>query len=984
MENRKSYMLNGGWLIDQDPDDKGIEKGWDKTISDTAAPAKVPSIIQEMLPEYHGVAFYWCKFAPDVEQRERERLYLRFEAVDYKAEVFLNGNKLGEHEGGETPFSFDVTGRIKLQEENLLAVRVVNPIERDIDGLNICNVPNRNKMPGKNAGSGLNHGGIWGEVELVVLPAVHIEDVFLTGDIHTGKLSAKVWLKRVAEEPAEKKTMSVCLSMSVYDRKGFSRLLVGQKWELEAKEGCNTQEISLIVPDVRLWDIDDPNLYYIVLELESEFGVHRVVENFGFREFEIRDSYFYLNDRKIFLKSSHTGNNFPVGQGYPVMKEQIRKDMVMAKAYGFNMVRAIAGMLKPEQLAVCDEIGLMVYEECYAAWKLGTDAHMLAGGEQSLGDEAQILKRFDECTLDMVRRDRNHACITAWGLLNEMFPDAAVTRRAKEILPLLREEDPSRVVFLNSGRYDRDPKLGSASNPYCMNWDVTMGADLTEDLKIDKYLGELAFDQVGDMHFYPPFPLHDEWRDYFRNYAKDHKPAFFSETGYGSLFNVLEEAAHFEQYGFRRDLEDYTWIKKQAETLTGDWYRLGLEKVYPSPEMMLKESQRLSAWDRRQLFDMIRSNPHFNGYSVTGLLDHGWCGEGLWSLFRRFKPEMYDTINDGWAPLRFCLFVKHHVYSGDAFETEAVLANENVLKPGRYMADFAITGQYGTVERWSQEFVVKDDAFAVPVMKKKHCLDVPTGKYSLTAHLREGGAPLGNKLDFYVRNKKDIPKVNAELYVYGQNAATVELLKEQGAEIIDWKERGKENTLGAGKLSEKTNGSRKLILAGQDVSEKDIAVLKQAAENGAVVLFLNVHGLITDIEEKNWILFDGEIPKLLEIAEDFQIKKNYEWLYHKECVTASPEVFYGLNFGLMDSACYGQIISPFCMETDRTPEDVICPGFYTGNHLYEGSYKCVHMIAGFGCGKGMIYINTLALEENLGVNPAADVMLLNLVNYLLK
>ena len=117
----------------------------------------------------------------------------------------------------------------------------------------------------------------------------------------------------------------------------------------------------------------------------------------------------------------------------------MRRDLLMAKVSGYNMVRFIAGMAFPEQLDCCDEIGLMVYEECQAGWELA--------------DSPEMPRRFDLSVREMILRDRNHPCITVWGLLNET-PDGPVFRHAVATLPWLRDLDDSRLVLLSSGRWD--------------------------------------------------------------------------------------------------------------------------------------------------------------------------------------------------------------------------------------------------------------------------------------------------------------------------------------------------------------------------------------------------------------------------------------------------------------------------------------------------------------------------------------------------
>lgn len=953
MYNKYYQNLSENWFIDKDPENRGLERGWNCKISETAVPTPIPAIIQEVLPEYHGVAFYWCKLVPAISCGETERLILRFNGVDYKATVWLNGELLGEHEGGEDPFEFDVTEKISLEAENLIAVKVINPIEYDIDGLNLSNVANRNKTIEKMAGCCLNSGGIWYNVELYTVPEVYIEDKFFIGDIHTGKLTAKVDIKNISKAEAD-----ATLTLNVYGKTTSTNKITEASKEIKIKSGDVCEEISVVVPDVRLWDINDPFLYRVEIVLTSDSGEHRASLNFGFREFLVKDGYFYLNGRKIFLKSAHSGNAFPVGQNYPVVKEQVRQDMVMAKTYGFNMVRSIAGTFRPEQIDVCDEIGLLVYEECMASWQVGEFRGMLKDQENSDLDPEKMHERFRVCTNEMVKRDRNHASVVIWCLLNEMLPNNPVTPYAEKYLPELRKYDPSRLVLLQSGRWDANRAQNSASNPYSDTWNAPMGMDGTASDKVDMHNGIAVFG-IGDYHFYPDYPLGEKDVKVIREYSKDGLPAFISESGIGPLFNVIEESKHFRQYGYREDLEDFSWLTEQSNKLEADWKRFGLEKIYPYAEMMLKESQRLSALDRRLIFDAIRSNPKHNGYSLTGLLDHGMCGEGLWSFWRRFKPEVYDTVCDGWEPLRFCLFVKHHVYSGEEFEIEAVLANESVLKPGKYTADFAITGENGTVEMFSEDFEIKDDSFAVPVMKKNIKLNVPTGKYSLIAYLRNAGSPLGNKLDFYVRNTADIPKTSAKVYFAGVEETTVEFLKNSGATVE--------------KFNGQTDGT---VILGQKIDEDTIILAKKCADKGAKVLALTAHSFRKDSDFRNL--------KFLGISEDLSVFTIRDWLYHKESVASNGEVFNSLGLGICDSIKYGQSYPRFAYMTSRTPDEIICPAFYVGSPHVNGAYASAHTIAGFNSGNGKIYLNCFRLEENLGKNPAADIVLVNLINYISK
>ena len=121
-----------------------------------------------------------------------------------------------------------------------------------------------------------------------------------------------------------------------------------------------------------------------------------------------------------------------MGQVTPVDPDLMRRDLIMAKASGFNMIRWIAGMARPEQLDFCDEIGLMVYEEHLGSWQLE--------------DSPDMARRYDLSTREMILRDRNHPSVTIWGMLNETR-DGPVFRHAVQTLKLVRSLDDTRLVL---------------------------------------------------------------------------------------------------------------------------------------------------------------------------------------------------------------------------------------------------------------------------------------------------------------------------------------------------------------------------------------------------------------------------------------------------------------------------------------------------------------------------------------------------------
>src|ERR1044072_329948 len=132
----RRQRLTEGWALVTDPDSGGIAAGWAAKPPEGGVPAFVPGALQQSAPGYHGVVWYFLRFEARVALGDSHRALVRFEAADYFAEVWLDGVRLGEHEGGEAPFELDATDVLAAADgEHLLSVRVVNPGTEPGDGM---------------------------------------------------------------------------------------------------------------------------------------------------------------------------------------------------------------------------------------------------------------------------------------------------------------------------------------------------------------------------------------------------------------------------------------------------------------------------------------------------------------------------------------------------------------------------------------------------------------------------------------------------------------------------------------------------------------------------------------------------------------------------------------------------------------------------------------------------------------------------------
>ena len=418
-----------GWRLATDPKNEGREAKWFTIPREDAKPTKVPWIIQDAFPGYHGVAWYWREFAAPASPHAGGRYLLRFWAVDYLAEVWLNGLQVGQHEGGESPFVLDVTDAVRAGAKNLLTVRVLNPTHQRIDGVVLNETPKQARVIPYSAGSGYNHGGITGSVELLAAPAVRVEDLFAWTEPKTGAIKIQANVRNAGKTAARGR-----VEFTVAPAASGETLCVAVV-ERELPPGDTMIEAEVKLGQPRLWELNDPFLYRVTARVgESEQSVRC-----GFREFTFEKGHFRLNGRRLFLRSTHTCNHFPVGLKLPPDPDMARRDLLDLRVMGFNMIRFIWGGAERYQLDLCDEIGLMVYEESFASWPMQ--------------NSPKLAERWERSISELIRRDRNHPSVVIWGLLNEV-QDTPHFRLAAASLPLVRKLDPTRMVFLNSGRWD--------------------------------------------------------------------------------------------------------------------------------------------------------------------------------------------------------------------------------------------------------------------------------------------------------------------------------------------------------------------------------------------------------------------------------------------------------------------------------------------------------------------------------------------------
>ena len=395
----KEVVLSGGdWKLGSLEMEEGEKLGAyqpgfdDRTFKKVTIPGEVQRQIglQGMDLYYQSKALtlvnqkeWWYRTQFKVNRSESGKLVrLIFDGVDYFASIWLNGEKLGEHEGGYVPFSYDVSKKIRFGEPNVLAVKVTCPwipkgrgfleyMKGDWTTIDPQNQPHINQPPfflgpywdGIPAdGNAAFPMGIWRDVRLVTSEFAVIEDLFVSTKSLNADGSATLAVSGTVKNYGDGDiTATLKLKISPESFSGESLTLPAQTLLLHRGESPVALEAVIKNPRVWwTWDTGEPNLYKLtgtlVLEKNPNAGTQEVL--FGIRTIAVKaDMSYWLNGRRLFLK----GAWYPMSDYYgsKPTRETFLKDLQLFKAANLNHLVAFTVVEKPEFYELCDRLGIL-------------------------------------------------------------------------------------------------------------------------------------------------------------------------------------------------------------------------------------------------------------------------------------------------------------------------------------------------------------------------------------------------------------------------------------------------------------------------------------------------------------------------------------------------------------------------------------------------------------------------------------------------
>lgn len=386
---------------------------------------------------YQGVGWYRLRF-PTPAHKADERHFLQFDGVGSIAEVWLNGRRLGEHRGAFSRFRFEVTGLLRADRPNLVAVRADNS-ERKAGSSTADVIPL--------SGDFFIFGGVYRGVSLVTTSAAHVDlmdhggpGVYATTDRVTAEAARISVRTRVAARPRP-----VTLSVSLDDATGRE---VASARSRVAAGGLREVATRLDLPSPRLWNgRADPYLYRLRVELlDGPRLLDRVVEPYGVRSFAIDpDTGFSLNGKPLRLQGVSRHQDW-MAKGWAIEAAEHRADMALAEELGANTIRMAHYQHAPEWFDLADRAGMVVWAELpfvnQVAWTDSDASPALAANART-----QLV--------ELIRQNFNRPGVVTWSVGNEVdihrrgddWGDHSL-KLLRELAALARREDPSRpTVF---------------------------------------------------------------------------------------------------------------------------------------------------------------------------------------------------------------------------------------------------------------------------------------------------------------------------------------------------------------------------------------------------------------------------------------------------------------------------------------------------------------------------------------------------------
>jgi hypothetical protein len=520
-----------------------------------------------------------------------KRVILTIGAADFFTDGWCNGKHLGHHEGGYTPFEFDLTDSLTElpdgRRQGLLVLRVEDPMD------------NHEQPVGKQWRWYTPVSGIWQTVFIEPRHAVHIDCFRIFANIDEGSVRFEIECRDASAGCA--------VSAEIVPPQGKPQT---SHFAVEKGQACGTVRLERVLP----WNPNEPNLYHVMLTLvRGETCFDSVRTYFGMRKIDFApgtgptpSSELRLNGVARYLRGALHQSYYPDGVYTATDVETLKHDISCARKFGFNFLRIHIKVDDPLLLYYADKMGMLLMADF---------PNFGEGGDTPLGRE-----RFETMMRETIRRDFNHPSIFAWCMFNETWGFGGQA----QLVDLIHPVNPKERLALRAAHSAEasptaepaSPKLrmsNIASHAWVMNmWELAKSLDSTrliEDMSVCHW-DHLEYYQHGETdinswHFY----ISDYWK------AKKHIQKVVESTFPGSTYNYIPGYQH-----------------KGQPLINSEYGGVGA-----------LDGDRDVSWSFKFLTNELRRHAAISAYIYTELHDVEWEHNGFLNYDRTEKDFGYDV-----------------------------------------------------------------------------------------------------------------------------------------------------------------------------------------------------------------------------------------------------------------------------------------------------------------------------------------------------
>jgi beta-glucuronidase len=389
---------------------------------------------KEKLLYYEGTVWYKKSFDYDL-QKNTNRLFLYFEASNYKTEVYLNGEKLGTHVGGFTPFNFEITHLIN-KKDNYVIVKVDN--KRIKEGVPTLNT------------DWWNYGGITRDVKLVETSENFIQDYFIQLD------------------PIDNKMITGHLTLN--GKKFTNKIVEISIPELNIKKTITSDangfvSFEIIANNIQYWSLKNPKLYTVYFLIKDE----KITDQIGFRSIQTKGSQILLNGTPVYLKGISIHEESPINGGRGHSLKDAKQLLQWAKELGCNYVRLAHYPHSEHMVRLADKMGILVWEENPVYWTIDWE-------------NKQTYVNAENQLSEVINRDKNRASVIIWSMANETPTSPARNTFLTKLANFTRAKDSTRLISaaLEQSDYQDKKFVRTINDPF---------ANVVDILSFNQYIG---------------------------------------------------------------------------------------------------------------------------------------------------------------------------------------------------------------------------------------------------------------------------------------------------------------------------------------------------------------------------------------------------------------------------------------------------------------------------------------------------------------